>query len=65
MHSSSGNLKIKHYSDANGVIDDLLKPLLYKYQVNRETSMRGIDFIFDSVQLMHCKCHTVNFIHSG
>ena len=23
--------------------------------------MRGSDFIFDSVQLMHYKCHEVNF----
>ena len=23
--------------------------------------MRGSDFIFDSVQMMYCKCHKVNF----
>ena len=27
--------------------------------------MRGSDFIFDSVQLMYCKCHKVNFKRSG
>ena len=27
----------------------------------RITSMRGTDFIFDSVQLMYYKCHKVNF----
>ena len=26
-----------------------------------ETSMKGSDFIFDSVQLMYHKCHEVNF----
>ena len=28
-----------------------------RYQGNLETSMRGSDFIFDSVQLMYYKCH--------
>ena len=37
------------------------EPLLSRYQGNLETSMRGSDFIFDSVQLMHYKCHKVNF----
>ena len=27
--------------------------------------MRGSDFIFDSVQLMYCKCHKVNFRRGG
>ena len=27
--------------------------------------MRGSDFIFDSVQLMYCKCHKVNFRGGG
>ena len=27
--------------------------------------MRGSDFIFDSVQLMYCKCHKVNFSRGG
>ena len=27
--------------------------------------MKGRDFIFDSVQLMHYKCHKVNFRHGG
>ena len=27
--------------------------------------MRGSDFVFDSVQLMYCKCHKVNFRCGG
>ena len=27
--------------------------------------MKGSDFIFDSVQLMHYKCHKVNFKRDG
>ena len=65
MHASSGNIKFKPYSDANNVIDKLLKSLRSKFQVNLITSMRGSDFIFDSVQLMYYKCHRVKFIAGG
>ena len=65
MHSSSGNIKFTPYNDANEVADELFKSLCARYQENLETSMRGSDFIFDSVQLMYYKCHIVNFIHGG
>ena len=29
------------------------------------TSMRGSDFIIDSVQLLYYKCHKINFKHGG
>ena len=34
-----------------------------KYQNNLETSTRGINFTFDSVQLLYYKCHRVNCRH--
>ena len=65
MHSNSGSIKFTPYSDANYVIEKLFKSLRSRYQENIETSMKGSDFIFDLVQLMHCKCHKVNFIRGG
>ena len=65
MHSRSDNIKCTAYSDANDVIDKLFKSLRSMYQENLETSMKGSDFIFNSVQLMCYKCHKVSFIHSG
>ena len=65
MHSNSGNIKFETYSDAIDVIDKLLKSLRSKYQDNLKTSMKGSDFIFDSVQLMYYKCHKVSFIRGG
>ena len=62
---SSSIKKSKPYSDANDFIDKLFKSLRSRYQENLETSMRGSDFIFDSVQLMYYKCHKVSFIHSS
>ena len=32
---------------------------------NLETSLKGSEFIFDSVQLMYYKCHNVNFKRNG
>ena len=32
---------------------------------NSETSLKGSNFTFDSVQLMYYKCHTVNFKRNG
>ena len=65
MHASSDNLKFTTDSDANDVIEKPFKSLFLKYRDNLETSMKGSDFTFDSVQLMYYKCHKVNFKRSG
>ena len=65
MHSNSDNIKFTHYDDANEVVNELCKSLRSKYQENLETSMKGSNFIFDSVQLMYCKCYKVNFVPGG
>ena len=60
MHSYSNNIKFTPYNNANKVAVELFKSLLSRYQNNLEKSMRGSYFIFDSVQMMHYKCHQVN-----
>ena len=65
MHSSSSNIKLAPYSDANDLIDKLFKPLRSINQKKLETSMERSDFIFDLVQLMYYKCHKVSFIRGG
>ena len=61
-HSSSDNIKLTSYNDANEVADELFDSLRSRYQGNLETSRRGSDFIFDSVQLKYYKCHRVNLV---
>ena len=61
MYSNSENRELTSYNGTNQVANEFFEPLLSRYQGNLETSMRGSDFIFDSVQLMHYKCHEVNF----
>ena len=65
MDLRSSNIKCTSYNDANEVVNELFESLLWRYQNNLETSMRGSDFIFDSVRLKHSKCHKVNFKHDG
>ena len=65
MHWSSDKIKFATYSEVIDVIKKLLKSLRAKCQDGLEKSMKGSDFIFDSVQLMYYKCHKVNFKRVG
>ena len=65
MHSRRNNIKFTYYNDVDEVVDELFDSLRSRYQGNLETSRRGSDFIFDSVQPMHYKCHRVNFRRGG
>ena len=53
MHSTSDNIKFIPHDDANEVVNELFELLCSKYLDNLEISMRGSDFIFDSVQLIY------------
>ena len=53
------------YDNANDVVDELFASLLARYQSGLEISMRGRDFIFDSVQLLCYNCHNINFRRVG
>ena len=61
MHSRSDNIIFTSCNNANEVVDKLFESLCSRYQGYLETSMRGRDFVFDSVQLMYYKFHKVNF----
>ena len=65
MHSNKDNIKFTSYDDANEVVNELLKSLRSKHQERLETSMKGSEFIFDSIQLLYYKCHKVSFKSGG
>ena len=65
MHSKSKNIEFMLYDNANEVVNELFESLLWRYQTGLETSMRGSDFIFDSVQLLYCKCHKIKLKRGG
>ena len=53
MHSKSNNIEVMLYDNANEVVNEVFESLLSWYQIGLETSMRGGDFILDSVQLIN------------
>ena len=61
MHLRRDNLK--SYSEVNDITGKLFRSLRSKYQDGLKISMKGNNFIFDSVQLMYCNFHKVNFKH--
>ena len=65
MHSKSNNIEFMPYDNANEVLNELFESLRSRYQIGLETSLRGSDFIFDSVKLLYCKCHKINFKRGG
>ena len=53
MHSNTNHVDIITYDNANKVIEKVFESLLSRYLVGLETSMRGINFLFDLVQLLY------------
>ena len=63
--------------NANEVVNEVLESLLSRYQICLEATMkerererqrereRERDFVFDSVQLLYCKCHKISFERGG
>ena len=60
MRSRSDNIEVMICDAKDEVIKELFKSLLDRYKVELEISMRGSDFIFDWVNLLHYKCHKIN-----
>ena len=51
MHTKSNNIEIMMGTEIDDIIKEL-KSLLQKYQERLEESMKGSDFVFDSVDLL-------------
>ena len=65
MHTKSDNLEIMIGNDTNEVIEDLFKSLLQGYQENLEEKMRGSEFNFDAVNLLHYDLHKISLNRGG
>ena len=61
MQVKNGNIEFMSYDNVNEVVDELFESLISRYQIGLETSMRGSDFIFDSVQRLYYKCQKTKF----
>ena len=65
MNSRSNDKTFTSYNNTKEVAAEHFESVRSRYQGNLETSIRGCDFTFDSVQLMYYKCHKVNFKRVG
>ena len=64
MHPKSYNIEIMMNDKVDEIIEVLFDSLKNRYQNNLE-SMKGIEFAFESVQLLYYKCHKVNHSSGG
>ena len=53
MHTKSNNIEIVVGSETDEIIEKLFISLLRRYQEGLEESVKGSEFIFDSVNLLH------------
>ena len=53
MHIKSNNIEIMVGSETDEIIEELFKSLLQRYQEELEKSVKGSEFVFDSVNLLH------------
>ena len=60
MHSKSDNIEVLNGKETDEIIEYLLSSILQRYQKGLEESMKGSEFVFDSVDSLYYKLHKVN-----
>ena len=65
MHTKSNNVEIMTGGETDEIIEDLFKSFLQKYQEKLEESMRGNEFIFDSVDALYYDLNKISLSRGG
>ena len=65
MHTNSNNIDIMMGNKTDEIIKELLKSLLQKHQEGLEESMKGSEFVFYSVNLLHYKLNKISLNGGG
>ena len=55
MHTTSDNIEIMMDSETDEINEELFESLFQRYQEGLEESMKGSEFVFDSVDLLNYK----------
>ena len=58
--AKSNNTEIMMGNETHEIIEELFGPPLQKYHEELEEKMRGSEFVFDSVDLLHYNLHKVS-----
>ena len=65
MHTKSNNVEIMIGSETNEIIMELFESFLQKYQEGLEQSMRGSEFVDDSVDVLYYNLNKVSLSRGG
>ena len=65
MHTKGNNVEIMMGSQTDEIIEELFKSLLQRYQEGLEESMRGSEFIFDSVDALYYDLNKISLSRGG
>ena len=65
MHTKSNNIEITIGSDTDEVIENLFRSPLQRYQENLEEKMRGSEFVFDGINLLHYDLNKISLNRAG
>ena len=65
MHTKSNNVEIMVGSETNEIMEDLFKSFLQKYQEGLEESVRGREFVYDSVDVLYYNLNKVSLSRGG
>ena len=65
IHTKSNNLDIMMGSETDEIIEDLFESFLQKYQEALEESMRGTEFVYDSVDALYYNLNKVSLSRGG
>ena len=65
MHSHCENEEIMIGNETDEIIQELFDSFLQKYQKGLEESMKGREFVFDGVDLLHYKFHKISLNRVG
>ena len=65
MHTKSNNVEIMMGSETDEIFEELFKSFLQKYQEGLEDSMRGSEFVYDSVDALYYNLNKVSLNRGG
>ena len=65
LHTKSNNVEIMIGSETDEIIKDLFESFLQKYQEGLEESMRGSEFVYDSVDVLYYNLNKISLSRGG
>ena len=65
LYTNSDNIVIMLSYETDDIIEELFESLLKRYQEGLEEKMKGIGFVFESVDILYYRLHKISLDRSG